>query len=106
MVSRPSASASAVVRVDRKCLPGQRVEGRDRLVEQQQPWPLGQREREADLRPLAAGQRADRPVERDVELAQPGPRGRAVPSLVQVRRRPGCGLRRTAAGSSGTSCAR
>ena len=40
--------------------PGERVQRGDRLVEQQQPGPLGQGQRQRDLGPLAAGQRARR----------------------------------------------
>ena len=58
---------------------GQRVEARDRFVEQQQPRPLGQRERQRDLGPLAAGELADRLVRRDAELRQPRPRPGRVP---------------------------
>ena len=38
--------------------PGERVEARDRLVEDQQLGPLRDRQRERELRALAAGQRA------------------------------------------------
>ena len=38
--------------------PGQRIERRDRLVEDQQLGPLGQPERERELRALTAGQLA------------------------------------------------
>ena len=65
--------------------PGERVERRDGLVEQQQPGPFGQRQRQRHLGTLAPGQRAHRLVKRDVQAAQPLPHGRGVPAGVEVR---------------------
>jgi hypothetical protein len=65
--------------------PRQRVQCRDRLVEQQHPRSLGQRQRQRHLGALAAGQLADRPVERDVQAGQPRPHRCGVPAPVQVR---------------------
>ena len=47
--------------------PGERVERRDGLVEQQQPGPFGQRKRQRHLGSLAPGQRAHRLVRRDAQ---------------------------------------
>ncbi|GAB3802384.1 hypothetical protein GCM10027605_21760 [Micromonospora zhanjiangensis] len=60
---------------------GQRVQAGDRLVEQQQPGPLGQGERQRHLGALPAGQLADRLVRRDAELGQPVAGQRVVPPL-------------------------
>ena len=60
--------------------PGQRVQRGDRLVEQQQPGLLGQGQGQRHLGPLAPGQRARRPVQRDVQRPQPVPHGRRRPS--------------------------
>ncbi len=65
--------------------PGQRVERRDRLVEQQQPGLLGQDQGQRHLNPLAAGQLAHRPVQRNLQPGQPLAHQRAVPARVQVR---------------------
>ena len=85
-VSSPSASATAAVSVREEVPPGERVQRRDRLVEQQHPRPLGQRQRQR--RPGRAGRRtACRPRRSSgmLRLAQPGPRRRGVPARVQVR---------------------
>ena len=65
--------------------PCQRVERRDRLVEQQHPRQLGQRQRQRHLGALAAGQRAHALVKRNAQLRQPGPYQRGVPARVHVR---------------------
>ena len=49
--------------------PGQGVEAGDRLVEQQQLGPLGDRQGEGELGPLAAGQRPGPLPEVEAELA-------------------------------------
>lgn len=64
--------------------PGQRIEAGHRLVEQQQPGLLGQRQSERHLGPLPAGEFADRLVGRYPELRQPGPGQRRVPPPVQL----------------------
>ena len=48
------------------------------------PRPLGQGERQRDLGPLAAGQRAHPLVQRDPQAAKPGPHRIAVPARVEV----------------------
>jgi hypothetical protein len=63
--------------------PGERVQARHRLVQQQQVRPLGEGERERDLRSLAAGQPADAAVQRDAQVAQPVAGQHGVPSPVQ-----------------------
>jgi hypothetical protein len=65
--------------------PGQRVERRHRLIQQQQPGPFGQRQRQGQLCPLATGQRACGPVQRDVQRPQPVPGRGGVPARVEMR---------------------
>ena len=65
--------------------PRQRIQRRDRLVEQQQPRSLGQRQRQRHLGPLAAGQRAHTLVRRNAQLRQLGAHQRGVPVRVHVR---------------------
>jgi hypothetical protein len=65
-------------------LPGQWVEHGQRLVEDEQPWPPGQRHGQRELRLLAAGQLAHLLAQRDAELAQPGLRVWLVGAPVQV----------------------
>ena len=64
--------------------PGERVERGDGLVEQQQLGPLGERERERDLRLLAAGELADLLVERQPQALDPLAGDRVVPARVQL----------------------
>ena len=82
--------------------PGQRVERRDRLVEQQHPRPLGQRRARAP--PGRAGRRtACRPAGRagcSGRAAGPAPTRR--PSAGSGARRRRCGPRRSAAGTAGS----
>ena len=83
MVRSPAAEASASV--PRKFPPCQRIERRERLVEQQQSRPLGEREGKGDLRTLAPRQRSYRPVQRNLEAAESRPHRLAVPARVEVR---------------------
>ena len=62
----------------------ERVERRDRFVEQQHAGPLPECERERDLRAHAPGQRLDPPIERDVQAAQTVAGKRVVPHDVHV----------------------
>ena len=64
--------------------PGERIERGDRLVEQQQLRPLGERERERDLRLLAARELADLLVERQAERLDPLGAQRVVPARVEL----------------------
>ena len=64
--------------------PRERVERGDRLVEQQQLGPLRERERERDLRLLAAGELADLLPEREPELLDARVRERVVPGRVEL----------------------
>ena len=51
--------------------PGERIEGRRRLVEEEQVRMLPEGESEADLRPLTAGQLPDRTIQRDATPVHP-----------------------------------
>lgn len=63
--------------------PGDRVEVRDRLIEQQQLRPLPERERERDLGPLAGGERPDPAVEGDPEAPEARGRVGRIPARVE-----------------------
>ena len=60
--------------------PGQRVQARDRLVEQQQLGPLGDREGQGELGALAAGERAGPLPRVEAELPRSGARRARRPS--------------------------
>jgi hypothetical protein len=62
---------------------GQRVESGHRLVEDEQPGPLGQRHRESELGPLPAGQRPGPLPGVQAELPDPPPRQVTVPARVE-----------------------
>ena len=89
--------------------PGQRVQARDRLVEKEQLRPLGDGERERELRALAAGQPAGLLRRVEAELRDPLLGDRGVPARVQLgaepqvvgdasRRRRACPARRSPPG--------
>ena len=82
-------SLTASITRGQELAPGQRVERGDGLVEQQQLGPLGQRERERDLRLLAA-RRACRPSASSGELQALDAlaRDRVVPARVQLAPEP------------------
>ena len=63
--------------------PGQRVQARDRLVEQQQLGPLGDRQGEGELGSLAAGQRPGPLPRVEAELPDPALGQLAVPARVE-----------------------
>ena len=63
---------------------GQRVEAGHRLVEDEQLGPLGHRQGEGELRPLAARERAGRLVEIEVELGDALPGQCVVPAGVHL----------------------
>jgi hypothetical protein len=77
-------SVSLTAPISDELVPGQRIQARDRLVEQQQPGTLGQREGERHLGALSAGELADRAVGRDVEVGEPLVREPGVPALVEL----------------------
>ena len=63
---------------------GQRVEAGHRLVEDEQLGPLGHRQGEGELRPLAARERAGRLVEIEIELRDALPGQCVVPARVHL----------------------
>jgi hypothetical protein len=64
---------------------GERVQAGDRLVQQQQPRPLGQRHGKGDLGLLAAGELAGALGERDAEVGKAPLGQRLVPGVGQVQ---------------------
>jgi len=64
---------------------GERVQRRDWLVEQQQPGPLGQGQRERQLGALASGESAHFLIRRYTQARQPVPHRRLIPAGVQPR---------------------
>ena len=64
---------------------GQRIEARDRLVQDQQLGPLRQPERQGELGSLTAGEVAGLLTWVEAKALDPAPRGGRVPPRVEVR---------------------
>ncbi len=81
---RESAVRHGLAQRRQELAAGERVEGRHRLVEEQQAGPFGQRQPEAHLRPLAARERGDRSVQRHAQPSQALARPVGVPHGIEV----------------------
>ncbi len=66
-------------------MPGHRIKAGQRLIQDEQPRALSQRNRQGELRALTAGQRAHFPVERDAQLGDASESPVVVPADVEVR---------------------
>ena len=76
-------SATASIRPRQELPPGERVQAGDRLVEEEQLGPLGERQGEGELGPLPAGQRPGALLRVEAELPDPAPCQLVVPAGVE-----------------------